>query len=89
MSKTVYYRQCHLVKPIARGESHQTSWLPETFAVLGKVLKLRGADGAWDNGWVVRRVGSYRAPDDSVPDAHKDIKGHRRATGDALPKEKA
>jgi hypothetical protein len=85
MSRTVYYRQCQLVRPHGRGEMRQTSWIPEAFAVVGKVLRLREADD-WQDGWVVSAVGPFRRAFEELPDPHGDIKRHRRATGDALPK---
>ena len=44
----MYYRQCEL----KRGETRMTSWIPEEFAKVGKVLKLKDVDG-----WVVFSVG--------------------------------
>jgi hypothetical protein len=82
MSKVVYYRQCQLQK----GHAFQTSWLPEPFAAQGRVLRLRDADGTWDNGWVVIRVGSSRREEAQLPDSHQEIRRHRKATGDALPR---
>jgi hypothetical protein len=81
MSKAVYFRQCRLRK----GDAHMTSWIPEKFAVVGKVVRL-WENGAWDNGWVVDSAGEHRLDESMLPDWHRDIKGHRRATGDALPK---
>lgn len=87
MSKKTFYRQCHLVKKTASGsDSHQTSWIPEKFAILGKVVKLRGPDDQWDDGWVVKTVSQTRREDDDMPDAHDAVKRHRKATGDAMPK---
>jgi hypothetical protein len=85
MSKTIYYRQCQLVRPQGRGEMRLMSWIPETFAVAGKRLRLR-EEGEWQDGWVVRYVGPYRVADENLPDPHDDVKGHRRRTGDAQPK---
>lgn len=82
MKKKVYYRQCNLQK----GNMHQTSWIPEQYAVTNKVLKLRDPDGVWEDGWVVKRVSSNRVEDTSITDSHKEIKAHRNATGDSLPK---
>ncbi len=86
MSKTTYYRQCHMAKPTKTGKWEQTSWIPEKFAVVGKVLKLKDMDGNWDNGWVVETASQTRLADDMLPDYHSEIKGHRKATGDSLPK---
>ena len=84
MSKTIYFRQCKLVRPHGHGEMRLTSWIPETFAVAGKRLRLRD-EGGWQDGWVVREVGPYRVADEDLPDPHDDVKSHRRRTGDALP----
>jgi hypothetical protein len=81
MAKDVVYRQCRL----RRGNCHQTSWLPEKFAAVGKVLRLRNA-AHWEEGWLVEEVGSHRLPESQLPDWHREIKGHRKATGDSLPR---
>jgi hypothetical protein len=65
-----------------------TTWLPEQYASEGKVLKLRDEAGVWENGWVVMDAGSNRLAENQLPDYHSAIKGHRKATGDALPKNK-
>lgn len=67
-------------------ESIKTSWIPERFAVVGKVLKLKNSDGEWDDGWVVTLASKTRIADESLPDYHDEIKGHRKATGDSQPK---
>ena len=81
MSKTIYYRQCKMQKK----NSYQVSYIPEEFAVMNKVIKLR-ENGEWDDGWVVIEVSSFRHADDDLPDYHQQIKGHRKATGDASKK---
>ena len=83
MARDVFYRQCRLVKRIDGGELAQVSWLPEPYASAGRVVKLRDADGAWDDGWVVVGAGDRRLRPDQVPDCHDLVKAHRRATGDA------
>lgn len=80
--KKTYYRQCNLQK----GNMHQTSWLPEKFAIPNKVVKLRDDDGQWDDGWIVTKAGQNKVPDSLLPDAHRDVKMHKKATGDSLPK---
>lgn len=79
--KETYYRQCKLVK----GNMHQTSWIPEKFAILNKVLKLK-ENGKWVDGWVVEKVSKTKLADSMLPDYHQEIKDHRKATGDNLPK---
>lgn len=47
------YIQCRLQK-----ENLQTvSWIPERFAVLDKIIKIKRNE-EWDNGWKVTLVGS-------------------------------
>ncbi len=86
MSKEILYRQCRLIKIIPEGTKHQVSWLPEKYAILDKILKLRDPDGYWDNGWRVEVAGEHLVSEDALPDSHHDIKQHRIATGDSLPK---
>ncbi len=63
----------------------RTSWIPEKFAEVGKVLKLK-EDGVWIDGFVVEFAGEDAI--DEPPDPRKVIRGHRGRTGDSLPKEK-
>jgi hypothetical protein len=85
MGKQVYYRQCRMRKNYEAGNySEQVSYIPESFCIKGKVLKLRGSDNKWDDGWVVVGVSSNKVLDESIPDVHKGIRGHRKATGDCL-----
>lgn len=84
--KEIYYRQCRLEKKTDRGVCCQTSWLPEQYAVKGKYLKLKDDNGEWINGWLVVEASSSSRAEHLLPDYHTEIKSHRRATGDALPK---
>ena len=83
MARDVFYRQCRLVKRTATGELCLVSWIPEPFASAGRVVKLRGEGGAWDDGWVVREAGTNRLTASQLPDFHQLSKAHLRATGDA------
>jgi hypothetical protein len=89
MSKTIYFRQCRLVKKIERGTQHQTTWIPEPFACVGKILKLKDANGQWEDGWQVEQASQTRLAEDMLFDSHQGIRSHRKATGDSLPKEKS
>ena len=66
------YRQCVLKK----GNLTQVSYIPEKYAEVDHILKLKG-----DDGWLVVFAGELVDP----PDVHKQIKGHRKNTGDSLP----
>lgn len=81
MSKKINYCQCRLQKK----NTHQTSYIPEEYAVKGKFIKLRDGEGVWDDGWEVMSV--VRS-EDAVPDWYSEIKHHRKNTGDAEPKRK-
>lgn len=75
---TSFYRQCKL----ARKNETQVSYIPEKYAILNKILKLKNHHGVWENGWKVEFVGA-RMEDSEVPDVHKQIRQHRKNTGDA------
>lgn len=79
----MFDRQCRLQK----GNTVQMSWIPEPYCVKGKVLKLREEDGTWSDGWLVVEAHSRR-DERLLPDLHKEIRGHRKATGDSLPRTK-
>lgn len=59
------------------------AWLPEPHAAAGRVVKLRGGDGVWDDGWRVTAAGRNRLTAAQLPDFHQLSKAHLRATGDA------
>jgi hypothetical protein len=82
MSKTSY-RQCTLRRVIPTGHVTQVSYIPEKFAVVGRILKLKNDDDTWTDGWKVIAAGALNA---DPPDAHAAIKGHRQNTGDSAPK---
>ncbi len=63
MKHNTLYRQCRLVKRICGGERLLMSYIPAEFARVGRVVKLRDADGGWDDGWVIRLVGGSRTED--------------------------
>ena len=80
MSKQVYYSQCKL----KRGNTETVCWIPEKYAIIGKVVKLKGLDEEWEEGWVVEQSYS-RVLEENLPDSHKEIKAHKKRTGDSLP----
>ena len=85
--KEVYYKQCRMRKDNKNGSySEQVSYIPEPYCVLNKVLKLKDENGNWDNGWVVTQVNESRVEDSKLPDYRQNVRNHRKATGDSLPK---
>jgi hypothetical protein len=85
MSKKINYCQCRLQKTGKGVHWEQTSFIPEEFAVEGKIIKLRDKEGVWDDGWEVMETGAVHS-EDNMPDWHSEIKHHRKNTGDAEPK---
>ena len=71
----MFFRQCVMEKKPA----FRIGWVPEKFAVIGKVLELKGDDGAWDNGWQVIQIGS-RKSDKEANDRSQDYKRTRKAS---------
>ena len=58
MSKTKFYRQCRLTKSVGLGTIwEQVSFIPEEFAFVGQVLKLKDDKGEWVDGWEVASTG--------------------------------
>lgn len=76
MAKKVFYKQCTL----CRGRSSTTSWLPEKFAVYHKYLKLKNADGTWENGWRVMSIGSQRWDQSYLMERSQDYRHQREAS---------
>jgi hypothetical protein len=70
MSQGLQYRQCHLQKKDGDALWEQTSWIPEPYCVVGKVVKLKDANGNWEDGWKVVSA--------SEPKPAKFIEGHER-----------
>jgi hypothetical protein len=76
VAKKVFYKQCTL----CRGSKSTTSWLPEKFAVHHKYLKLKNADGTWENGWRVMSIGSQRWDESYLNERSQDYRHQREAS---------
>lgn len=84
---TTLYRQCLLRKHVDHTTTQsQVTWLPDQYAVQGRVLKLRYADGTWVDGWVVKVAGTEAVPESRLPDSHAATRAHLRRTGDSQPR---
>lgn len=68
-----FYRQCVL----RRGTTSTVSWIPEEFAQKHRPVELKKADGSWENGWLVVKVGPRQ--DEVVVRKLEDA--HRRQRG--------
>lgn len=88
MAKEIRYKQCFLTKKAGPVTWNQVSYIPEKFAVVGKVLKLRNDAGVWDDGWKVAGANGTSLAESVLPDYHNDIKGHLKTTGDSRRKRK-
>jgi len=74
---TDYSRQCVLINANANGgKKIKTSWIPEKFAIVGKVLKLK-ENGEWEDGWEVFKVGT-RLDSKTVNENSQLHKKHRK-----------
>ena len=60
--------------------ARQTTWVPSTFAEIGRVLRLKDR-GEWSNGWRVQAA-FVEAPTLSavIAERERDFRTHRRAT---------
>lgn len=50
------FKQCVLQKKLPTGHKTTTTYLPVEFAVVEKVIKLKGKNDEWEDGWVVESV---------------------------------
>lgn len=83
MSNKETYAQCILEKKRDNSVISTTSYLPKKFAKKGWIVDLKNDEGVWDRGWKVVSVGNST---NNPPEWRKLIKGHRKMTGDNLPK---
>lgn len=70
--------QCILRKKTEKGTSAQLAWIPEEFAVSGKVVKIKERD-IWDDGWVVADV-FQKMEDKEQSKLERVWKKHREVT---------
>ena len=89
MSKNVKYVQCELRRNVGDGSAETTSYIPQKFAKVGHILKLKDDNDDWVDGWVVQQVGTSIVQGDQIPDSHKAINNHRKATGDSSPRRRS
>ena len=83
-NKNTVYRQCGLRRDLTGDRSSNlVSFIPARFARQGRIVRLRDADGQWEDNWKVVSVGVARY-ENELPDSHKQIKSHLARTGDSL-----
>jgi len=79
MEKNDYHRQCKLSRQRAGRMEVLTTWLPEMFARVGKVLELEMSSGKWENGWAVCEIYERRKSKE-VAERERDYKKNRLAS---------
>lgn len=52
----VTYKKCVMERLIGRMQQRQTTWIPENMAHVGSILRMRQANGLWDNAWEVKDI---------------------------------
>lgn len=77
--KDYYVRQCILIKKDGDATHQMVSWIPEKYAKIGKILKLKD-DNEWSNGWVVESVSSERRSSKEQREKSRGYKHHRKIT---------
>ena len=77
----VFYKQCMMERKIGDKTEKTTSWIPEKFAVKGKVIKLENREtGEQTDGWEVTMVGYRRKESKEVIERSQDYKKTRKAS---------
>ena len=79
------YCQCTLQKRTETGYVEVVSYIPQKYAKLDNTLRLKEENGEWQTGYTVKTVGEP-IDESLLPDRHEEVKAHRRATGDSLPR---
>jgi hypothetical protein len=86
------FTQCKLVREDEGSRTETVSWIPTKVKSendgmvklhLGMVVDLKNEDDTWTRDWTVE---SMSAPVDEPPDFRKLIRGHRKMTGDSMPR---
>lgn len=78
--KDEFYKQCCLRKPTLSGYKTTTTFLPEKFCIIGKVIKLKDNNGEWEDGWVVEAVGCAKFNSNYINRASREHLKHRNRT---------
>lgn len=76
----MFFKQCRMVQraPNGNGLGVHTAWIPEQFAVIGRVLSLKFGE-CWSNDWEVERVDT-RVSEEYVREHERDYKDQRKAS---------
>jgi hypothetical protein len=74
------YRQCSLIQDRGRATCQYVTWLPEIFARLGDVVRLRQDDGSWSDGWKIDFVGPWKLSEEHMRKASRAHLKQRNAS---------
>ena len=66
-----YYKQCTLT----RGSTSEVVFIPETFAVMNKYLRIGD-----ENGWQVKSIGANRVEGAYLKEHEREYLNHRKIT---------
>ena len=76
----MFFKQCQMSKPLGKSKAHQTAWIPEEFAHVGKVVKVHIQGDVWSDGWTIDSVG-VRQDETHVLAHERDSDGHWKKLG--------
>lgn len=91
MSKKTKFSQCRLVRQEGGIRTETVSWIPTKLKSdngmvnlrVGLVVDLQEEDKTWTRNWRVESMGTIT---ENPPDYRALIKGHRKMTGDSMPR---
>ncbi|MBD3406186.1 MAG: hypothetical protein GF411_08755 [Candidatus Lokiarchaeota archaeon] len=77
----IYYKQCLMVRVLEDKKEILTSWIPEKYAIRGKVIKLQNRESKeWTDGWEIILVGTRRREEKEVIERGQDYKKTRKSS---------
>jgi hypothetical protein len=75
-----WMKQCNMTKETENGVSNTVSWIPEEYAKVGRILKLKNDDDVWVDGWKVVSASSGRRSYEECNERSQDYKRTRKAS---------
>ena len=79
--KHYFLKQCRLEKVVNRSKKLMTTWIPEKYAIKGKIIDLKEKfNDGWSNGWKVENVGREKKALFEVKERGRDYRRTREAS---------
>ena len=75
-----FYKQCHLTSPTEGGEMHKTAWIPESFAVKGRIVYFGKKTDKPERLWTVVNSPSTRKSGEYLGAHERDYLTQRQAS---------